>query len=162
MKAWIYLPDWPKNTDPEESTGVMLNEPKENLPRDPDELVRQLDAHLLARERKEWQNLRNQLAFHWFELFLTAGVFAFSIGFVVTMIFGFTTENEELHMFITFWVVGWVAAVLITFLFLIRRYRALRRSVELIDRRFDRLEKALLGNEDPSKNSPTKPGDGKH
>lgn len=125
----------------------MLNEPKENLSRDPDELVRQLDAHMLARERREWQLLRAQLSFHWSELFIVAGVFAFSLGFVVTMIFGFADENEELHLFMTFWIVGWIASVLIALMFLVRRYRALRRSMELIDRRFERLEKQLAEEE---------------
>ncbi|MCC5877726.1 MAG: hypothetical protein JJU11_16010 [Candidatus Sumerlaeia bacterium] len=120
-----------------------MNEPTENLSRDPDELVRQLDAHMLARERREWQLLRAQLSFHWFELFIVAGVFAFSLGFVATMIFAFSAESEQLHLFMTFWTVGWIATVLIALMFLIRRYRALRRSMELVARRFDRIEKVL-------------------
>jgi hypothetical protein len=110
------------------------------LPREPVELIRQVDAQLLARERSEWATLRQGLAFHWYELFLLAGLFAFSIGLVVTIIFGLPADNEPLYFFMVLWSVGWVGMAIVCFEFLLRRYRLLRRAFELVDRRLERLE----------------------
>ena len=129
----------------------MLPEHDDALTRDPDELVREIDARILLGERREWQRIRQELAFHWLEFLLLAGLFAFSIGLVVTLIYGLPAENEPLYFFMVLWSVGWVIVALVAFEFLIRRYRALRRSVELIDRRFERIERILLAQRESTK-----------
>lgn len=123
--------------------GHQIDESAENLPRDPEELVREVDARLIAREKREWQGLRANLSFHWMEIFLLAAPFAFSIGLVVTIIYGLPAGNEPLYFFMVLWSVGWIIAVLVVLEFLLRRYRVMRRAIELVDRRLGRMEKKL-------------------
>lgn len=120
-----------------------MDESAESLSRNPEELMREVDARLLARERREWQGLRAELSFHWIEIFLLAAPFAFSIGLVITIIYGIPADNEPLYFFMVLWSVGWIIAVLVVLEFLLRRYRVVRRSIELMDRRMERLEKRL-------------------
>lgn len=111
------------------------------LPRTPEELAREVDATLRAREEKEWARLRAELAGRWYEFFLLAGVFAFSIGVVATIILAIPSDNVALYRFMVFWLLGFVLMIVLTVEFLIRRYRTVRRVAMLLLARLKKMEK---------------------
>lgn len=113
------------------------------LPDDPKEIAQQIDANLAARDALELQKIRAGLGSRVFEFFLLAGLFAFSIGVAVTIIFAIPQDNEALYYFICMFLLALLGWVLMALEYLIRRHRVLRRLEEMHLRRLERLERAL-------------------
>lgn len=115
--------------------------PGPDLPRDLDQLTREVDASIKVREIREWERLRHGLRAGWKETFLLAGLFAFSIGLAATVIFGLPQENKRLYYFMVLWILGFAVMLTLSIAFLIRKLRVMRRIMELSIRRMERLEK---------------------
>lgn len=120
------------------------------LSRNPDELARQVDATIRVREDHELARLRGQLGSVWYEFFLLAGIFCFSIGVAVTILWAIPSENETLYRFMVFWLLGFQLFVVLALEYCVRRIRALRRTVEILLTRQRRLEESPTGGPEPA------------
>lgn len=120
------------------------------LSRNPDTISREIDATIKVRQIREWGNLRAMLAVGYGEMFLFAGLFAFGIGLIVTVIFALPQENPKLYNFMVLWTVGFIGMLIITLEFLIRKFRAVRRALEIQMDRIERLEAAVQDGTGPA------------
>jgi hypothetical protein len=109
-------------------------------PRNPDEIARQIDADLAAQEAKELLQLHRQLRLGVVEILILAGLFAFGIGMVATVIMSLPQENEALYRFKLLWILGFLGSVVLALNFLIGKFRVMRRLLIIQERRLTRLE----------------------
>lgn len=114
------------------------------MDREPEKIVTQIDAALLAREEAEIAALRDQLGTPWYEFFLLAGLFCFAIGVAATIFFTVPDDHEPLYRFMVLWLLGMLIMTLLTMEYLVRRVRALRRFTEILLLRVRRLETGAL------------------
>lgn len=112
-------------------------------PRDPKELAREIDATIRARDVKEWLYLMDAVAPRFGEMILLAGVFFFALGLILTIFFVAPQENDTTYLLWVLWGCGYLFATTFAFEFVIRKFRTLRRMVEIAGRRIERLEKEL-------------------
>lgn len=110
-------------------------------PRDPRILARDVDLAIKMREIREWSRLREDLAPRFGELFLLAGLFSFALGLILTLVFALPQEKEAVYFIWLLWGCGFILMLLVVMEFLIRKFRVLRRVVEIQARRIDSLEK---------------------
>ena len=112
-------------------------------PRDPKEIVRELDATMKARDLREWAKLRGAVAPTVGEMSYLAALFAFVLGLILTLIFVLPQENEGVYLLWVLWGGGTAITAFLTLEFLVRKFRIVRRMVELQARRVERLEKEV-------------------
>ena len=112
-------------------------------PKDPDELIKLIDANLAIRDDKEKVRLKSELSWKWYEFFLLAGLFCFGIGTAATVIKGLPQENELLYRFMLLWLLGMLVMVVLTFEFLIRRYRIMRNAMLHVLTRNEAMSKEI-------------------
>lgn len=110
-------------------------------PRDPGQLARDIDLTIELRQIREWGALKEGLAPRFGELFLLAGHFCFSLGLILTLIFALPQENEVVYNIWLLWSVGYILMTIVILEFLLRKFRIVRRVIELNLRRIERLEK---------------------
>lgn len=110
--------------------------------RDPKVMIRDLETSIRLRDIREWANIKDALSMGFWELFVLAGLFSFGIGVLTTLIYAIPPENEALYYFMLLWCVGFIVMVVLAIEFLIRKYRVMRRALELTFRRLEKLEKA--------------------
>lgn len=112
-------------------------------PRDPGQLAREVDTTIRIRDIREWAELKDALAVRFVELAIIAGLFCFSLALVLTLVFVLPQENEPLYYFVLLWAAGYILTTVAAIEFLIRKFRAMRRIIELSCRRLDRIEREM-------------------
>lgn len=83
------------------------------------------------REIREWSKLREALQPQFGEMFLLAGLFAFSLGLMLTLIFALPQEKDVEYYIWLFWTCGFIMMLIVAVEFLIRKFRIMRRVIEL-------------------------------
>jgi hypothetical protein len=109
----------------------------------PEEIARQIDADLAAREEKELATLRRVVAPGFSEVIVSGLVVAFAVGAFGTAAWCLPTEHEGLYRLMLLWIGGFIIASSGAILWLHRRFRATRRFLVILERRFDRLERRV-------------------
>ncbi len=112
--------------------------------RDPKQIVRDLETSIRLRDIREWVQLKDALAMGFWEFFLLAGLFSFGIGLVTTLFYIIPDENPALYYFMLLWSAGFLIMTIVSFEFLIRKFRTMRRALELSIRRMERLEREVF------------------
>ncbi len=121
--------------------------------RDPKKIVRDLETSIRLRDIREWVHLKEALSMGFWEFFLLAGLFCFGIGVLTTLVYVIPPENPALYYFMLLWTAGFLIMSIVTFEFLIRKFRTIRRALELSIKRMERLEREVFPQErakDPS------------
>lgn len=123
-----------------------MNDDSENprpFPRDPDRLLREVDASIRIREIDEAQRLREHLTVQWWESALVVLLFVSGIGVIVTVANLVPQSPPLLHYFILGWSALWVLTLISCVEFLLRKFRALRRMTEILAREVHLLREEL-------------------
>ncbi len=113
-------------------------------PKDPKELTREIDATLRVRSIRELEALKEQLAPRFGEFTLLAGLFTFTLGLILTLVFALPQEKEVVYYIWLLWSVGYLMASVVCIEFLIRKFRVVRRVSEQMLKRIERLEKRQI------------------
>lgn len=113
------------------------------FPRDPERLLREVDASIRIREIEEWQRLKENVSIQWWESALVALLFISGIGIIVTIAKLIPDVPAILYYFILAWSILWILTLISCVEFLLLKFRALRRMHEIIDLRLRRIEQAL-------------------
>ncbi len=115
-------------------------EPNVRYPRDPERLLREVDATIRIKDIQEWQRLRERVEIQWWESALIALLFISGIGILVTIAMLIPREPAALYYFILAWCALWILTLITCVEFLIQKFRALRRMHEVTDRMLRRIE----------------------
>jgi hypothetical protein len=115
----------------------------ERPPRDPRQLLVEMDARLKVREIREADRLRRAVDTRWWEPGLLAVLFVSGIGVVFTVLQLVPAGNELLYGFIVFWILLHVVTVILCLEFLSHKFRALRQMHARTTRVLDEHQAAL-------------------
>lgn len=112
-------------------------------PRDPGQIVREIDATIGVRNIREWANLKDALAVRFGEMCLLAALFVFALGLILTLIFALPQEDEGIYNIWLLWTCGYIIITVFAIEFLLRKFRTIRRIIELNLRRAEKMEKQI-------------------
>jgi len=115
----------------------------ERPPRDPRQLLIEMDARLKVRDINERERLRRAVETRWWEPGLLAVLFVSGIGVVFTVLQLVPAGNSLLYGFIVFWILLHVVTVILCVEFLSQKFRALRRMHSRTVRVLDEHQAAL-------------------
>lgn len=113
------------------------------LPRDPDELVREIDAAIKIRDIKRVLQWREQIELKWYEAGIVLLLFISGLGFVITIFKLIPHQNNALFWFVFFWFFLFTITLVAAVEFLLAKISALRELYQLNTLKLDRLEKKL-------------------
>ena len=113
------------------------------LPRDPDELVREIDAAMRIRDIKRVLQWREQIELKWYEAGIVLLLFISGLGFVITIFKLIPQQNNALFWFVFFWFFLFTITLVAAVEFLLAKISALRELYQLNTLKLDRLEKKL-------------------
>lgn len=112
-------------------------------PRDPAQIAREIDATIGVRNIREWANLKDALAVRFGEMCLLAALFVFALGLILTLIFALPQEDEGIYNIWLLWTCGYITITVFAIEFLLRKFRTIRRIIELNLRRAEKMEKQI-------------------
>ncbi len=112
-------------------------------PRDPRQLLVEMDARLKVRDIREREHLRRVVDTHWWEPGLLALLFVSGVGVTVTVMQLVPDGNRLLYGFIVFWILLHLATVIACLEFLSHKFRALRRLHARTMRQMEEHQAAL-------------------
>lgn len=106
-------------------------------PRDPKQLLTEMDARIKVRDIRKWESLKRQVEVKWWESGLVALLFVSGAGMAVTIYKLVPADNWLLRAFIVTWCVLFLFTLLACIEFLIFKFRALRsmheRTAEMLE-----------------------------
>ncbi|MCB2156188.1 hypothetical protein KQI84_15025 [bacterium] len=112
-------------------------------PRDPKQLLVEMDARIKVRDIREWEKLKHQVSIKWWESGLLLLLFLSGLGILVTIAKLVPRDNGLLYAFILVWFGLFVLAVIACLEFLVLKFRALRRMQTEMNRHLLDQEKAM-------------------
>lgn len=113
------------------------------LPRDPDQLVRELDATMKIRDIEKLQRYRETVELKWYESGIVLLLFVSGLGFTITIFKLIPQTNAALFWFVFFWFLLFTITLVAAVEFLLAKIHALRRLYEMNTQILDRIEKRL-------------------
>lgn len=121
----------------------------EHFTHNPRKLLREVSAVTRLRDIREWADLKEAIAPHWWESVLRAMLFISGLGMMATVFELAPQDPPLLHGFIVTWAALYVITGIACVEFLMAKFRALRRMTELLSESLDGPE------------TPVAPGGGK-
>jgi hypothetical protein len=112
-------------------------------PRNPKALLAEMDARMRARDIREWERLKRQVAQRWWEPTLRLLLFVSGLGCTVTLVHMLRTFDTGYESFILLWGGLLIVAVLASVELVILRMHALRKLHEETTRRLEEQEQTL-------------------
>jgi hypothetical protein len=116
---------------------------EEHLPRDPQRLIKEVDAAIKLRDIENLQRCRDSLEFKWWEGAIVVVLFISGLGFVMTIYKLIPATSSLLFWFVFFWFIVFTCTLIAAVEFLLAKINALRRLCEILFRSIERLEKDL-------------------
>lgn len=115
------------------------------LSRDPDILLREVDAAIKIRDIKTFQRCRERIEIQWWESGFVLLLFISGLGFIITIFKLIPSNNPPLFWFVFFWFALFTISMIACLEFLWAKINALRQLFEINSRMLERLEKEIAG-----------------
>jgi hypothetical protein len=124
------------------------------LPRDPDRLLREVDAAIKIKDIKNVIQFRDRVQLKWWESGIIILLFMSGLGFVLTIYKLIPAGNPALFWFVFLWFVVFVVTLVATIEFLLAKINALRNLYEINSRILARIEKEMDAKSAPHADKP--------
>ncbi len=126
--------------------------------KDPDKIAKEIDLSIRLSEIREESKLKETLVPRFYDLTLLATLFTFGLGLALTMVFALPQEEDHIYYIWLLWGGGFLIITLICFEYLIRKFRVVRRVLEITLRRLEKLDRENKALKKMMKKSATKKG----
>jgi hypothetical protein len=113
------------------------------LPRDPEKLLREVDAAIRIKDIKNIQRYRDRVELKWWESGIVILLFISGLGFMITIYKLLPSEGTPLFWFVFFWFALFTITLVAAVEFLLAKIAALRSLYEINARVLDTLEKSM-------------------
>lgn len=131
---------------------------KEPFPKNPEVLVKEVDATIKIKDIKEIYRLKDIVAIKWWETLLVLILFFSGTGFLFTVLqtdYLFPPDKSIILKFILVWFVILILTIIATIEFLLQKFRALRKLYELqtnlilsLQKEVDNIKNSQINNVD--------------
>jgi hypothetical protein len=111
--------------------------------RDPETLLREVDAAIRIKDIEAVQRYRDQVELKWWESGIVILLFISGLGFIITIFKLIPAQNPVLFKFVLFWFVLFTITLIAAVEFLLVKINALRQLYEINARILERIEKRI-------------------
>lgn len=111
--------------------------------RDPQKLLREVDAAIKIQDIKRLQSFRDQIQLKWWESGIAILLFISGLGFMITIYKLLPANNPTLSRFVYFWFLLFALTLIATVEFMVAKIHALRQLYEHQARALEKLEKQM-------------------
>ncbi len=111
--------------------------------RDPEKLIREVDAAIRLNDIQKLQKQRDALELKWWESGVVLLLFISGLGFILTIFKLIPSTNAVLFWFVFFWFLLFTLALVASVEMLIAKIRALRELYEIQTRTLEHIEREL-------------------
>lgn len=142
----------------------MVLSDKQGLPRDPNRLLKEVDAAIKIRDIETVQRWRERIELQWWESGIVVMLFISGLGFMITIFKLIPRQNAPLFWFVFFWFALFIITLICAVEFMLAKINALRHLQEYEGRAMEamrqQVRQALAGQSGRPAEGGDAPGNG--